>query len=122
MEEFKQYLLNIEDLSQRNRLKEILLWVEKTFPTLKTRVAWNQPMYTNHGTFIIGFSTSKKHLLIAPEVACINHFSDEIVSAGYDHTKGLLRIPWNKDVNFNLIQHIIEYNIDEKAECKTFWR
>ena len=49
-------------------------------------------MFTDHGTFIIGFSIAKNHLAVAPESAGINHFSDEIVQAGYDHTKQLVRI------------------------------
>lgn len=58
-------------------------------PNLIPKIAWNQPMFTDHDTFIIGFSVAKHHLAVAPEKAGIIHFSDEIVQAGYDHT-GLL--------------------------------
>jgi uncharacterized protein len=68
-------------------------------------------MFTDHGTFIIGFSITKNHLAVAPESAGINHFSDEIVQAGYDHTKQLVRIPWNIPVDFSLLEKMIEFNI-----------
>ena len=47
-------------------------------------------MFTDHDTFIIGFSVAKHHLAVAPEQAGIHHFVDEIEQAGYDHTKELV--------------------------------
>ncbi|MCQ4950818.1 hypothetical protein NE646_14380, partial [Bittarella massiliensis] len=41
------------------------------FPDLTPKIAWNQPMFTDHGTFIIGFSAAKAHLAVAPERAGI---------------------------------------------------
>ena len=79
-------------------------------------------MFTDHGTFIIGFSVAKQHLAVAPESAGINHFSDEIVQAGYDHTKQLVRIQWDSPVDFSLLEKMIEFNILDKADCSTFWR
>lgn len=79
-------------------------------------------MFTDHGTFIIGFSVAKHHLAVAPERSGINHFSDEIVTAGYDHTKELVRIQWDSPVDFSLLEKMIEFNILDKADCSTFWR
>ena len=62
-------------------------------------------MFTDHGTFIIGFSIAKHHLAVAPERVVIQHFSDEIVQAGYDHTKELVRIRWERPVDFSLIEN-----------------
>jgi len=103
-------------------MEEVLDWTAREYPGLIPKIAWNQPMFTDHDTFIIGFSVSKQHLLIAPEVVGINHFSDEIVQAGYDHTKGLMRIRWDRPVDFSLLGKIIEFNILDKADCSTFWR
>ena len=122
MDIFTEYIMTIENPEQRARMKEILEWIAGGYPGLKTKIAWKQQMFTDHGTFIIGFGVSKQHLLIAPEVAGINHFADEIVQAGYDHTKGLMRIRWDKPVDFSLIGKIIDYNISDKADCPDFWR
>ncbi|QNO14200.1 iron chaperone [Alkalicella caledoniensis] len=122
MEIFAEYLTGIEKPEHRARTEEVLDWVTKKFPKLIPRIAWNQPMFTDHGTFIIGFSIAKKHLAVAPENAGINQFSHEIVEAGYTHTKELFRIQWDNSVDFSLLEKIIEFNIQEKAHCTTFWR
>lgn len=122
MEVFAEYLAKIDNPQHRERTEEVLSWVTKTFPNLMPKIAWNQPMFIDHDTFIIGFSVSKQHLAVAPEIAGINHFSDEIVQAGYDHTKQLMRIKWNSPVDFSLLEKVIAFNILDKANCSTFWR
>ena len=122
MEVFAGYLAGIENQQHRARMEEVLSWVAKSFPDLEPKIAWNQPMFTNHGTFIIGFSVAKQHIAIAPEKAGINRFSDEVVKAGYNHTKELIRIPWDSSIDYSLLERIIEFNIIDKAECSTFWR
>ena len=91
MEAFAEYLEGIDHPEHRARMEEVLSWTAETFPNLTPKIAWNQPMFTDHGTFIIGFSTAKHHLAVAPESAGIDRFTEEIVQAGYDHTKQLVR-------------------------------
>lgn len=122
MEVFKEYLDGIADMQHRKRMEEILDWVGRKFPNLAPRIAWKQPMFTDHGTFIIAFSTAKHHLSVAPEKAGIAHFLDDIIEAGYNHSKELVRIPWDCSVNWILLEKIIQFNIIDKAECTTFWR
>ncbi len=122
MEVFAEYLAGIDNPQYLARTKEVLSWIMRRFPNLVPRIAWNQPMFTDHGTFIIGFSCSKKHLAVAPEKAGINHFSVEIEQAGYDHTKELVRIQWDSPVDFSLLEKMIAFNILYKADCSTFWR
>ncbi|MFN2745785.1 iron chaperone [Bacillus sp. z60-18] len=122
MEVFAEYLANIDHPQHRARTEKVLSWVTEKFPQLAPKMAWNQPMFTDHGTFIIGFSVAKHHLAVAPERAGIIHFSDEIVEAGYDHTKQLVRIKWDHPVDFSLLEKIIEFNMLDKADCSTFWR
>ncbi|MBK1812168.1 iron chaperone [Clostridium sp. YIM B02505] len=122
MEVFQEYLDRIDNLENRARVEEILAWIIKRFPSLGTRIAWGQPMFTDHGTFIIGFSVAKHHLAVSPEKAGLNHFSEEILKAGYSCSKELIRIPWDSAVDFSLLEKIIEFNITDKIECSTFWR
>ncbi|WP_018759057.1 iron chaperone [Paenibacillus terrigena] len=122
MEVFAEYLAHIDHPQHRARTEEVLTWVHINFPNLMPKIAWNQPMFTDHDTFIIGFSVAKPHLAVAPERAGITHFSDEIVQAGYDHTKELVRIRWDRPVDFTLLEKMIEFNILDKADCSTFWR
>jgi uncharacterized protein YdhG (YjbR/CyaY superfamily) len=122
MEVFSEYLAHIDHPRNRARVEEVLEWVAKTFPNLKPKIAWNQPMFTDHDTFIIGFSIAKHHLAVAPERAGINRFADEIVRAGYDFTKELVRIRWDEPVDYSLLKKMIEFNMVDKAQCLTFWR
>lgn len=122
MEVFAEYLAGIDDLQHRARMQEILNWVFEKFPNLAAKIAWSQPMFTDHGTFIIGFSVYKKHIAVAPERAGIERFSEAIIQAGYDHTKELMRIPWDHEVDFELLAKMIEFNISDKADYTTFWR
>lgn len=122
MEAFSEFLSKIDNPLNRARTEEIFAWIAEKFPNLEAKVAWNQPMFTDHGTYIIGFSASKQHLAVAPERAGMIHFADQIVQAGYDHTKELVRIRWNEPVDFALLEQMIEFNIWDKANCTTFWR
>jgi uncharacterized protein len=122
MELFTEYLARIDNPLHRARMEEVLAWVSGKFPDLTPKVAWNQPMFTDHGTFIIGFSVSKHHMAVAPEIAGINRFSAEIVQAGYDHTKQLVRFPWDRPFDLPLLGKMIAFNISDKADCSTFWR
>ncbi len=122
MEVFADFLVHIDDPQHRARTEEVLGWVTQKFPNLLPKIAWNQPMFTDHDTFIIGFSVAKKHLAVAPERAGIIRFSDEIEQAGYEHTKELVRFPWDRPINYALLEKMIEFNILDKAGCATFWR
>ncbi len=122
METFAEYLAHIDNPQNKARMEEVLDWITKKFPNLMPKIAWNQPMFTHHGTFIIGFSMAKHHMAVAPERAGIDHFTEEIIQAGYSHSKELIRIPWDSPIDFMLLEKMIQFNILDKAECSTFWR
>ncbi|BDH63516.1 hypothetical protein MTP04_36460 [Lysinibacillus sp. PLM2] len=122
MEVFADYLAKIENLEHRTRTEEVLMWIANKFPNLKPEIKWNTPMFSDHGTFIIGLSTAKHHMSISPEDVVMEHFADDIAQAGYSATKGLFRIRWNEPINYELLQKLIEFNIWDKADYTTFWR
>ena len=122
MEVFAEFLAKIDNQQHRDRTEEVLAWVTNKFPNLMPKIAWKQPMFTDHGTYIIGFSVAKHHLAVAPELVGITQFSDEIVQAGYDNTKQLVRIKWDSPVDYSLLEKMIDFNILDKADCSTFWR
>lgn len=122
METFDQYLEQIDHEQHRARTKEVLNWVQSQFPHFEPRMAWNQPMFLDHGTFIIGFSVSSKHLAISPERVGMEKFTEKIAAAGYGQSKMLFRIKWDEPVNYSLLDQMIRFNCMDKAACKTFWR
>jgi len=118
---FDDYLATLAPV-QRQRMGEVFAHIAGQFPALEQRIAWNQPMFTDHGTFIIGFSAFKGHMSVAPERAAMARFADEIAQAGYTTTKELIRIPWSAAVDYALLERIIAFNRLDKADCATFWR
>ncbi|MFC3420388.1 iron chaperone [Salinicoccus hispanicus] len=119
---FQEFLDKMDDMEHREKLEEVLMWIQQSYPGLGTVIKWNQPMFTEHGTFIIAFSVSKKHFTIAPETAGINHHKGDIEAAGYDYTENIIRVPWDKPVDYGLLEKLIGFNIEDKADCTTFWR
>lgn len=122
MKVLTEFLAGIDNPSHRERIEEVFTWIKNNYPNLKTELKWNQPMFTDHGTYIIGFSLSKKHMSVAPESVTMSHVEEDIVKAGYDYTTEIVRIPWNQPVDYSLLEKMIDFNIQDKVNCTTFWR
>ena len=122
MELFDDFLSKIDKVEHQTRTKEVLDWVLKKYPQLVPRIAWNQPMFTDLWTFIIAFSVAKQHLAVSPEQAGIIHLTDEIEKEGLSYTSMIVRFPWNKTINYELISKMIEFNLEDKKDYETFWR
>ena len=56
------------------RMVQVLNWVAQHYPELELRIAWNQPMFTHHGTHIIGLTAASKHVAMALQPATIISF------------------------------------------------
>lgn len=122
MKTIYSYLDSITIEEQKNRMETIFKWLGEQYPQLEGVIKWNQPMFTDHGTFIIGFSMAKHHMSFTPEEHVIQLFSKDIKAAGYEHTKGLAKIKWTDDVDYELLKKLIDYNMVDKADCRTFFR
>ena len=121
MDTLQEYLETVPNDDHRTKLAHVIEWVTETFPDLKVEIKWNQPMMTHNGTFIISFSASSKHFSVAPEPLVLEEFRDKLTEAGYSHSKALFRILWKQDVNYPLMEEIIERSIEYKKGSKTFW-
>ncbi len=122
MEPFNGFLHSIAQPAARARAAEVLAWVGETYPALQGQIKWNQPMFTDHGTFILGFSAAREHLAIAPESVALERFRAEINAAGYSAGRQLFRIRWEQPVDYGLLRRIIDFNLLDKSACETFWR
>jgi uncharacterized protein YdhG (YjbR/CyaY superfamily) len=86
------------------------------------RIAWNQPIFTDLETFIIGFSRAKAHISVTPESKTIEKFSDDFSTVKLSATMELFRIKWEQEIPYSLLERIIHFNIEDKKECSTSWR
>jgi uncharacterized protein YdhG (YjbR/CyaY superfamily) len=119
---FKDYIDAITNESNRSVFQELLVFVLKKFPQLETVVKWNQPMFLDHGTYIIAFNVTKKHINIAPERATMIYFEEEIKKRAVGFTKMFVQMKWNQPIDYDLLKKMISYNIIEKEHTKSFWR
>ena len=114
MKNFSDFLKGIAETEKREKMGMILNYIKEKYPQLQEEIKWNQPMFSDHGTFIIGFSISKGHISVAPESVVINLFKKEIEEAGYSCAQEVFRIKWTDEVNFELLDKIVAYNIETK--------
>ena len=117
-----EYLKTIPNDDNRARMVEVLNWVAKRYPELELRIAWNQPMFTHHGTYIIGFSAASKHMAMAPEHATMIRFEPVMRKRGTDFGKMFARQPWNKPFDYDLLDAFIQHQLADKRDVTSFWR
>lgn len=117
-----EYLATIPNDDNRARMVEVLNWVAERYPELELRVAWNQPMFTHHGTYIIGFSAASKHMAMAPERAPMIRFESVMRERGTDFSKKFARQPWNKPFDYELLDAFIQDQLTDKRDITSFWR
>lgn len=100
---------------------EVLEWVKSNYPDLELRISWNQPLFTHHGTYIIGFSAAPKHMAMAPERHTMIHFEKLMNDRGTDHGKMFARQPFAKPFDYELAKALIDYQLETKKDVTSFW-
>ena len=121
MNQIDEYLANISEENQRAKLSELLKWVTKTFPNLELQIKWKQPIFTDHDTYIIGFSVAKKHLTVGLETRNLQHVAPLLEQNGIKHGTNTFKIVFTDKIPYDLLNQIIEYVIDDKKEITNFW-
>ena len=117
-----EFLRAIPNEDNRARMVQVLNWVAQHYPELELRIAWNQPIFTHHGTYIIGFSAASKHMAVAPERATRIRFEQVMRERGTDFGTMLTRHPWNKPFDYKLLDAFIRHQLAEKQDVTSFWR
>lgn len=92
-----------QDESIRERLREIRSIIRSAIPEAEERMSWSMPTYWK-GNNLIHFAASKKHLGLYPGGEATAVFADEL--AGFDVSKGTIRLPYSKELPEDLIRRI----------------
>lgn len=122
MENIFEFSSTIEDEENRVKLESVLTWVNAEFPKLTTEIKWKQPMFIDHGTFIVAFSVAKNNFAMSVEKHTLDIYRNKIEELGYETTQQLIKIKWNQEIKYDLLKELIQFNIDDKQECTTFFR
>lgn len=117
-----EFLATISDDDNRERMVDVVVWMGLTYPELELRIAWNQPMFTHHGTYIIGFSAASKHMAMAPERATMIRLEPVMRERGTDFCTMFARQPWDKPFDYELLDAFIQHQLEEKRDITSFWR
>ena len=117
-----EFLATISDDDNRERMVDVVVWMGLTDPELELRIAWNQPMFTHHGTYIIGFSAASKHMAMAPERATMIRLEPVMRERGTDFCTMFARQPWDKPFDYELLDAFIQHQLEEKRDITSFWR
>ena len=103
-------------------MAEVLDWVAEHYPELELRIAWNQPIFTHHGTYIIGFSTASKHMAMAPGRATVIRFESVMRERGTDFGTMLACQPWTKPFGYEPLDAFIRHQLSDKRHVTSFRR
>lgn len=119
-EKFELFYSKINDIENIKKIKNLIQKIENDNKLTK-KYAWNKPMLTDHGTYIIGFDTTKNHMSISVELEPLEFFRDVIHAAGYETTTNIFKIKWTDEIDYTLIDNIVKYNIKRKVNTTTFF-
>jgi uncharacterized protein YdhG (YjbR/CyaY superfamily) len=122
METIQMFIQKQENPVLKSKLDEMIQWLYNNYPQLDAAIKWNQPMFMDHGTFIIAFSVSKKHISIGLEAYDMVQLHDAIEEAGYSQSKMLFRITEKDEINYDLLRRIVDFKIETKKDYTSFWR
>lgn len=122
MDSFNDYLATITNKQYQQFTRDILNWISQHYPDLDKRIAWSSPTFVAHGTHIISFKATKKHLAASIEGTAIRHFAEIFDQQGLHYGKMTINFPWTEKVNLDLLNEIIAFNLDDKKDLTTFWR
>lgn len=61
----EEYLASLTD-PQKQQINTLIAIITATFTDLQLLIAYNQPMFTQNGTYVVGLSASSKHVSLNP--------------------------------------------------------
>ena len=95
-----------QDEAVRPRLQELRAILRAALPDAEERISWSMPTYWK-GRNLIHFAASKKHLGLYPGGEATAVFAEEL--AGFDVSKGTIRLPYDQDLPAELIGRIAKW-------------
>lgn len=102
---------------QPEEIQVILQKVRETIcgaaPQAEERISWRMPTFWQ-GENLIHFAAFKKHLGIYPGDLSLAPFMDRL--EGYRSTKGAIQFPYDKPIDYKLIEDITRWRVETVNE------
>ena len=101
------------DETVQPRLYQVRETIRTAIPDAEERISWQMPTFWQ-GRNIIHFAAFKKHIGIYPGGEVTEMFAEKL--AGYDTSKGTIRLPHNKELPLELIVEIAQWAYKRNAK------
>ncbi len=95
-----------QDENVRPKLNEIRAVIRAAIPDAEECISWSMPTYRK-GNNLLHFAASKKHLGLYPGGEATTVFAEEL--AGFDVSKGTIRLPYDRALPVELISMIAKW-------------
>lgn len=110
MNEVENYFEQFKDLDAAilNKISNLRNFIKQQIPNATEIISYGIPTYKLKKN-IIHFGLNKNHIGIYPGSKAIEYFSKEL--ADFKTSKGTVKVPFEKDLPFELIKKIIDFNL-----------
>ena len=98
--------IEAQDPAARQKLREIRAVIRSAVPDAEERIAWSMPTYRK-GRDLIHFAACGKHIGLYPGGEATAAFEKEL--AGFDTSKGTVRLPYDRELPEELIARIARW-------------
>ncbi|NLY46246.1 MAG: DUF1801 domain-containing protein [Tissierella sp.] len=88
------------------RLRKIILDASSE---LTEKISWGMPTFYHKGN-VIHFAAHKKHIGLYCGAEAVQYFRDKL--QGYKTSNGTIQIPNDSELDEDLIQNIVRYNVE----------
>lgn len=102
-----------QDENARPYLNEVRRILRTAIPDAQEKISWSMPTYWK-GKNILHFAAAKKHLGLYPGGEATMVFADRL--AGYDVSKGTIRLPYERPLPEDLIRDIARWCFEQYAK------
>ncbi|MBS1598913.1 MAG: DUF1801 domain-containing protein [Bacteroidetes bacterium] len=116
-ESVDQYL-SVFPASTKKMLKEMRKTIKAAAPDAEELISYNMPAFKQEG-MLVYYAGYAGHIGFYPVSSAIREFKEDL--AGYELSKGTIRLPLDKPLPLKLITKIVKFRVQEnmkKSELK----
>lgn len=121
-EDLQKVLNKIDSDEHRQQFSQVMTWIAKSYPDFNMAIKWQQVHFEYNGTFIIALNTAKQHMSFFIEKAGIRQFEQAFKDAGYDYTESIYKVKWTDEMDYDLLNAAIDFQVAGKKDLTTYWR
>lgn len=104
------------DVFAQPKLRQLRKIIRDAEPTLTERICWRMPTYRLNRD-VIHFAANRRHVGVYPGPEAIEHFADRL--SDYRTSKGAIQIPYDRDLDAELLADLVQFSIDQQATVRT---